>query len=170
MYKKNDSAQYSPVSVFSKGLFDKISASSLIPVFDTRVLLHHHSLDRVKNWKTMRWQGSQVNSNNASSFDILGIDKNGDDSLFYTLNKNQKEQNISNIPAADYPYVRLRMHTQDTITDIPFQLTDWLVSATPVPEGAVAPNLGVQIPPTVKYDHAVNMQYDTLADMLSSKI
>jgi hypothetical protein len=163
IYKKNDAAQYAPVSVFSKGLYDRITASSIVSAFDTAGTTTSPLFGPATSWQTMRWQGTQVNSNNTSSFDILGIDKNGNESLFYTLNKNQKQRDISNINASAYPYVRLRMHTQDTTTDIPFQLSDWLVSYIPVPEGAVAPNLGLHIPATVTFDHDVNVQYDTLS-------
>jgi hypothetical protein len=169
IYKKNDSAHYSPVSVFSRGLFDKITASSIVSVYDTAGTATSPLFGPSKAWKTMRWQGSQVNQNNTTSFDVLGVDNNGNDSLFFSLNKTKKQQDISNINAKKFRNIKLRMHTQDTTTDIPLQLSDWLVSYTPVPEGAVAPNLGVHIPPTVTYDHDVNLQYDTLAGYVTFK-
>ncbi|HXR81347.1 MAG TPA: hypothetical protein VN763_10535, partial [Saprospiraceae bacterium] len=169
IYKKNDSAHYSPISVFSRGLFDKITASSIVSVYDTAGTATSPLFGPSKAWKTMRWQGSQVNQNNTTSFDVLGVDNNGNDSLFFSLNKTKKQQDISNINAKKFRNIKLRMHTQDTTTDIPLQLSDWLVSYTPVPEGAVAPNLGVHIPPTVTYDHDVNLQYDTLAGYVTFK-
>ncbi|HYK46513.1 MAG TPA: C25 family cysteine peptidase [Parafilimonas sp.] len=163
IYKKNDSAHYSPVSVFSKGIYDHITASAIVSVYDTAGTATSPLFGPSKAWKMMTWEGSQVNHNNTTSFDVLGIDNNGNDSLFFTLNKTRKQQDISTINAKKYRNIKLRMHTQDTTTDIPLQLSDWLVSYTPVPEGAVAPNIGVHIPATVTYDHAVNVQYDTLA-------
>jgi hypothetical protein len=162
IYKKNDSGNYTPVSVFSKGVYDKITASSIVSVFDTAGTVNSPRFGPAKTWNTMRWKGNNINTNNSTSVDIIGIDNNGNDSVFYTLNKSQTQRNISNINAKNYPYVQLRMHTQDTTTDIPFQLTDWMVSYVPVPEGAIAPNLGINIPDTIIYNHAANTQYDTL--------
>ena len=162
IYKKNDSANYSPVSVFSRGLYDKITASSIVSVFDTAGTATSPLFGPAKTWNTMRWKGNNINPNNSTSVDIIGVGNNGNDSVFYTLNKSQTERSISNINAKNYPYIQLRMHTQDTTTDIPFQLTDWRVSYSPVPEGIVAPNLGINIPDTVIYNHAANTQYDTL--------
>ena len=54
------------------------------------------------------------------------------------------------------------MHTLDSVTANPYQLKDWTVEFVPVPEGALAPNIGGNIPDTLWLGHEVNLQYDTL--------
>jgi hypothetical protein len=53
----------------------------------------------------------------------------------------QKNFDVSNIDAVQFPYLRLRMRAVDSLTLTPYQLKYWQITYDPVPEGAIAPNL-----------------------------
>ncbi len=162
MFKKNESANFSPVSVFSQGYYDAISLSENLPVTDTLGYVTSPKFGPAKQWNNVSWQGADVNANNVTSLNIYGIDKNNNRSLLYTIGKSQAQQDISAISASDYPYIQLQMRTQDSVTSIPYQLNNWLVQYTPVPEGSLAANIGVSLPDTIKVIHPINTQPDTL--------
>jgi len=162
MFKKNDAAHYQPVSVLSKGLYDRILNSQNISVFDTVGTATSPLFGPAKSWNKATWNGVAQNNNNITSLDILTIDKNGKDSLWYNLTPSQQEINISSINAANYPYIKLRMHTKDALTFNPYQLQNWSVESAPVPEGAIAANLGVDIPDSINFYHNIHVAFDTL--------
>lgn len=162
IFKKNDSTNYKPVSVFSKGLYDRITVSENIPTTDTLGTITSPLFGPGKAWSKAIWNGNSINNNNITKMDIIAIDKNGKDTVFYTIDKTQNEQDISAMDAAIYPYVQLRMHSQDSITTLPFQLHDWRVEYAPVPEGALQPSLGIDIPDSINFMHATNVAFDTL--------
>ncbi len=162
IFKKNDSAHYQPVSVFSKGLYDRVTVSENIPTPDTLATITSPVFGPGKAWNKALWFGNNVNNNNISTMDIIAIDKNGRDTLFYTIDKSQQEKDVSAIDAGIYPYVQLRMHTQDSVTTQPYQLLDWRVEYEPVPEGALMPSLGKAIPDSLNFPHPINVAFDTL--------
>lgn len=162
IFKKNDSLNYKARSVFSKGIYDRISFSDNIASSDTIGSVSSPLFGPGKAWNKVLWNGSAVNKNNNTTLDILAVGKDGSDTLFYTIDTSQHSYDISSIDAAKYPNVQLRMHTTDSITANPYQLKDWTVEFVPVPEGALAPNLGGNIPDTLWLGHEVNLQYDTL--------
>lgn len=162
IFKKNDSTNYKPVSVFSNGLYDRITVSENIPTTDTLATITSPIFGPGNAWNKAVWNGSSVNKNNITSMDIIGIDKNGKDTIFYTIDKSQNEQSLTNVDAAVYPYMQLRMQTQDSITTQPFQLHDWRIEYAPVPEGALMPSLGISIPDSITFMHPINIAFDTL--------
>lgn len=162
VYKKNDATAYKTISVLSTGIYDRISLSQNFVVDDTAGYITSPKFGPGKLWKKIKWSGNAENTNNNTSLDILAINKNGEDTLLYTIAPNQPEQDISSLDANVYPFVQLRMHTADTVTVRPYQLEDWTVEFTPVAEGAIANNLGSEIPELLTFDHDVNKQFDTL--------
>lgn len=161
VFKKNDSTDYKPVSILSKGLYDRISLSQNIAVSDTLGTITSPQFGPGKSWSKVKWSGLSAN-NNITSLDIIGSDSTGKDSVFYTIDTSLHELNISAINAVAYPYLQLRMHTQDSITYIPYQLQDWSVEFEPVPEGAIDAGSTSSIPDTLFFDHQTNTVYDTL--------
>lgn len=162
VFKKNDSAHYQPVSVLSKGLYDRILNSQNISVFDTVGTVTSPLFGPAKSWNKVTWSGIAENNNTITSCDVITTDKNGSDSLWYNLAPSKQELNISLINAANYPYIKLRMHTKDAVTFTPYQLQQWGVESSPVPEGAIAANLGVNIPDSINFYHNVHVAFDTL--------
>lgn len=162
IYKKNDTTTYKTITKYSLGLYDRISLSQNYIISDSVGSITSPLFGPGKSWNKATWYGNNENSNNTTSLDIIATDKNGVDTVFYNIPATQHEQDISAIDANTYPYVKLRMNTMDSITIRPYQLTDWSVEFTPVPEGALATNLGSNIPNELAFDHDVNVQFDTL--------
>ncbi len=162
IYKKNEQGIFSPVSVFSKGLYDAISYSGNLPARDTSGSIRSVLFGPATNWSMMNWQGIDITSNNKTNIKIYGNNGKNIDSLFYTIPKNQLSQDISNINTAQWPYIKLAMQTVDTISVQPHQLKNWQVLGNAVPEGVLAPNLGMKIPHNLSFNHPVKTQYDTL--------
>jgi len=122
-----------------------------------------------KAWYKATWHGHDINNNNVSQMKVMAYDKNGKDTTFYTLEKTTNEINISAIDASKYPFVQLRMTSKDSLTALPYQLDNWSVEYAPIPEGTMAPNLGINIPDTVEYDHNINVSFDTLQGYITFK-
>ena len=162
VFKKNDSANYKPVSVFSQGIHDRISTSQNILMMDTTGAVTSPMFGPGKAWNKVKWFGTAGTNYTSAKLDVITIDKNGNDSVWYTIDTSQHELNISSINAATYPYVQLRMRTKDSSAKKPYQLQDWSVEFTPAPEGAIATNLGASIPDTVYYRHNIHVAFDTL--------
>jgi hypothetical protein len=162
IYKKNDSSTYKTITKYTLGLYDRISLSQNYIISDSTGSLTSPLFGPGKSWNKATWYGTNENGNNTTSLDIIGVDKNGADSVFYNIPTTQHVQDISNIDANTYPFVKLRMNTMDSLTIRPYQLTDWSVEFIPVPEGALATNLGSSIPSELVFDHDINVQFDTL--------
>lgn len=162
IYKKNDAGNFTPVSIFTRGLFDRISYSGNLKAKDTSGTITAPLFGPATSWSQMNWSGFDLSPNNKTIVNIYGYDGRNKDSLFFTLPKNQLSQNISTINATQWPYIRLQMKTADTITVQPHQLQYWQVTGNVVPEGAIAPNLGIQIPKQISFNHPVRTAYDTL--------
>ena len=162
IFKKNDSANYKPVTVYSKGLYDRISLSQNFNTIDTIGTITSPKFGPGTSWNKVKWSGYSENSNNTTSLDVIAFNKEGKDTVFYNIPVSQAELDVSAIDAVAYPYVQLRMNTTDSITERPYQLTDWSIEAAPIPEGAIATNLGIEIPEKVTFNHAAHLYFDTL--------
>lgn len=168
VYKKNDAENFSPVSIFSKGIYDQVIYSGNINTISTEGYVNSPKFGPAKQWQKATWKGYNINTNNTANMQVAAYDKYGNDSIFYTLSKNST-QDITNINASLYPYIQLRMPTADSSTVIPYQLQEWKLTNSPAPEGAIAPNLGINISAKLTFNHAVNMQFDTLTGFVSFK-
>ncbi|GAB3021670.1 hypothetical protein GCM10027051_28770 [Niabella terrae] len=95
-------------------------------------------------WKTLLWNGSSMDAidTDITSLQLTGIRKNGTEEVLLTgITPDRREVDISQISAADYPYLKLGLALEDSLRLTPFQLSNWSLLYTPVPEGAIAPNL-----------------------------
>ncbi|HWB25209.1 MAG TPA: C25 family cysteine peptidase [Chitinophagaceae bacterium] len=162
IFKKNDSAHFSPVTVYSDGIYDAINAQRNIGVTDTSGTVTSPKFGPAKAWRKVTWLGNDENANNITSLKVIGVDAANNDTALYTLAKTDINKDISAVDAAKYPYIKLQMQTQDSLTARPYQLQDWSVQYTPVAEGAMAPNIGVYLPDTANFSDEVNTKPDTL--------
>lgn len=114
-----------------------------------------------RNWQDVFLETTSLESNSADSlaYDIIGIDRQ----------RNQKPlksglaegaHNLSGINANQYPYLKIRAHLSDNITQTPPQLKTWLIHYDYLPEGALTP------------ETAFNFHNDTLqqGEKLSFKV
>lgn len=86
-------------------------------------------------WGKLATRISEKNGADSVSFDVFGVDLLGAESL--VKNVPAGDSLLQDIDANQFPYLRLLMHTSDTIDLTPAQLHAMLVTFTPVAEGVV---------------------------------
>jgi hypothetical protein len=87
----------------------------------------------------------------------MGVDSLGNETSLRTVGISQQDIDLTTVSASTYPYLRLRMDMVDSVNLSPFQLKYWRVDYTPVPEGAIAPNLFFTFQDTVDVGQPVNL-------------
>jgi hypothetical protein len=106
-------------------------------------------LGPAKSWKRFKWDiKANNNPNNQKSFDIIGQDVNGNETLITTVT-NLKDTSISGISATVFPYLKVKINNTDPIEGKAAQLKYWMLTADEYPEGAVSPNSVFQCPDTL---------------------
>jgi len=142
IYKKGDPS-FVPKFAFTDSIFDPVTLSANCITPDTLGFITSPRLGPAKQWGEAIWRGNSVENptDDQPSVDVIGIDANQNESLLYSLDKNTQNFDLSNIPAQIYPFLKLRMRNLDSVKLSPYQLNYWRVHYTPVPEGAIAPNL-----------------------------
>lgn len=149
IFKKNDSAHFSPHYMFSDGLYDRIIFSADFNINDTIGFATSPKFGPAKSWKNAKWNGAG-NGTNYALMNIIGIDTNGTETTLYNgIDTLQTSFNITSINAAQYPYVKLNMKNQDSVHAVPYTLNNWSVEYVGAPEGAIAPNLHFNIPDSI---------------------
>ncbi len=86
-----------------------------------------------QQWSQMALQVRQATSNDVYSVDVTGIDQTGNEVILKSVADGVN--NLSDIDANVYPFLRLTMNIQDQIDLTPVQLRQWFVKFTPSPEG-----------------------------------
>ncbi|MBK7559492.1 MAG: hypothetical protein IPI54_15135 [Chitinophagaceae bacterium] len=71
----------------------------------------------------------------------MGVTPAGLEATLFTVDSSTKDFDISSVNAVQYPYLKLKMFTRDTIQGTPYQLRYWRLNGSFVPEGALAPNI-----------------------------
>ncbi len=142
MFKKND-ASFEPKYVHSQGIYDRIylNAEPLSP--DSLGYLTSPRFGPSKQWKEVIWNGysKEPASTDNPTIDVIGINHLNMETVLYTIDKDQRHFDISEVDAESYPYMKLRMRNVDSVSLTPFQLSSWKIHYEPVPEGVLAPNI-----------------------------
>ena len=142
VYKKNDQVSLLPVSKMSDGLFDRISLSVDISTTDTLGYVTSPTFGPALSWKQVKWRGSSETTPGDVAFvTVFGVTTTGRADSLFKLNTTQQDFDISSINATQYPYVKLRLTTMDSVHYTPYQLRYWRLLYQPVPEGALAPSV-----------------------------
>jgi hypothetical protein len=151
IYRKNRSNQFTPVSKFTEGTTDNLTLSADPTSPDTLAYMYSAKYGPARNWKEMKWRGSSEVSGDIATVDVIGIKQDGSTATLFTgLTTSQQDVDISSINATTYPWVQLKLRTQDSINFTPYQLKYWRVTYDPVPEGAIAPNLYLRTKDTLE--------------------
>jgi Peptidase family C25/CARDB len=142
IYKKAD-ASFTPAFLFSAGITDKITLNVLAPTIKSSGTITSPLYGPATRWSQFHWRGAreEVSVGDSVSFNIIGVTATGVETNLLTIDSTLKDVDISSINASQYPYLKLKMFTRDTIQGTPYQLRYWRVNGTYVPEGAVAPNI-----------------------------
>jgi hypothetical protein len=148
VYKKNRQSSFTPVSLFSDGIYDKLLFSVDCPTPDTLGYITSPVFGPAKQWKDLKWRGAatDMTAGDNPTVDIIGVDGSGmETTLLSGLNLGQQDFNLSFINPVTHPFVKLRMRNVDSINQTAYQLRYWRITYTPVPEGALAPNILLQM-------------------------
>ncbi len=150
VYQKN--AAYTPSALFSDGNFDVLNHSVTMRSPDSVGRMVSPVFGPAKTWKSLKWRGTSVEATvtDNPTVSIVGIKQSGAvDTLFSGIDRSQQDFDISSINTAVYPNLQLVMRNIDSINFTPYQLAYWRLTFDPVPEGALAPNVYLQVKDTV---------------------
>lgn len=150
--KKGQNAQYTPKQVISDDDYDRINLNTTFTVPKQEGYITSPAFGPAKEWKEVHWRGaaSELTVGDTVSLTLIGVRANGTEDSITSLNLTQLDYNIQSINAQQYPYIKLRMKNRDGVTATPWQLNYWRLNYTPIPEGAIAPNITLQIKDTLE--------------------
>lgn len=91
------------------------------------------------DWGSFHWRHNPLENptNDHQSVDIIGVSNNGLSTRLYTTEA--LDTAINFISAAQFPYIRLKLNTDDSLRHTPSQLYYWRVLYKKVPEAAINP-------------------------------
>lgn len=150
VYKKNDPS-FIPRWLVGDGVYDNPTLSVNCPSPDTVGFVTSPVFGPAKGWKQLKWRGSSEAVGDTATVDVIGVKKDGsEDVLFNELTTAQQDVDVSSINPVIYPYVKLKLRTEDNVNYTPYQLRYWRITYDPVPEGVIAPNLFLNAKDTVE--------------------
>jgi len=113
-----------------------------------------------KAWSQFHYRGASAETINADStnFQIIGVDPAGAETTIYSLDSSKHDFDISSVNANQYPYLKVRMYSEDRTNATPYQLKYWRVNYTPVPEGTIAPNILFKMKDTAEQGEIIDFK------------
>lgn len=141
-YKKNHASEFAPVWTVSEGIFDAITLNVNCISPDTLGTISSPEFGPAKAWHQVIWRGLEPQHGDTSSVSVVGIAKDGSETLLFDKVPITDEQiDVSGVDAGQYPELKLKLQTKNSINFAPYQLRYWLLTYDPVPEGVIAPNI-----------------------------
>ncbi|HEY4154811.1 MAG TPA: hypothetical protein VGM24_05280, partial [Puia sp.] len=142
LFKKNDPS-FIPKQTITTNIFDKTFISTTCPSPATSGTITSPLFGPAKKWNELHWRGTSTESPSTDSvgLQVYGVDTSGNSTLIYTLHQANPDYDISSVSPSQFPYLQLKLTATDTVHATPFQLNYWRLTYTPVPEGALAPNI-----------------------------
>ncbi|MDQ6610242.1 MAG: hypothetical protein M3Y85_10520, partial [Bacteroidota bacterium] len=139
-------------SVFSEGIYDKITLSADYDTPDTIGYVTSPVFGPAVAWKEFKWNGTveDPGPGDRPTVNIIGIRSDGTvDTLIRNIDASQKSVDISSINASTYRFLQLHLTNRDSVFHTPYQLKFWRLTYDPAPEGAVMPNVLFSMKDTV---------------------
>lgn len=147
-----------PWAFFTRKGFPNVKKEAAGPAFDSFITLdailendwvfgniQSSLVGPASEWKSFHWNARPLEtpSTDSVSVSIIGVTAAGQETVFYdgvTLATPDLFNLNTTIPAAQYPYLKLRMFTRDDAHQTPSQLRRWHVLYEGVPEAALNPS------------------------------
>lgn len=150
-----------PANSFQKvgsDIFEIITAEIPITLRNVKGEVTSQLYGPAKTWGQFHWRGSseETTSKDIVSFEVFGVTNAGVETSLMSIDSTMKDVDISSINAATYPFLRIKMTNVDSLKATPYQLRYWRVNYTPVPEGAIAPNVLFTMKDTVDVGEPIN--------------
>ena len=158
VYKKGN-YEFAPKMEVSQGVNDRVTLSAECITPDSLGFITSPVFGPAKSWNDVIWNGTSVEtvSTDNPTVDVIGIDAAKNETVLFTMDRNTHNLDISSVSAATYPEMKLRMRNVDSISLSPYQLTDWKIYYQPLPEGAIAPNLLIELKDTLEIGEPMNV-------------
>lgn len=140
-YKKNDQVSFAPRTYVAADMYERAVLSYSVSSADTLGVLTSPIMGPAKNWKSLTWDGTseEMQAYDDVSIEIFGLNKAGSETLIDKISLDQKTFDLSNVNAADFPFIRLKMTAKDVVNHSAYQLKFWRLIYQPAPEGAIDP-------------------------------
>lgn len=168
-FKKNDSASFNPVSILSKGIYDRISYSKNMLVSDTVGNIKSPVFGPATRWKDGFWKATKISQSSGASFSVYAKRNDYSDSLIYSSDTLATRADLSTLDARKFPFIYFKMDTKDPISCNPVQPEKWGADFVPAPEGVLAPESGYNIKDSFLFKHDVNVGIDTISGFITFK-
>lgn len=120
----------------------KIYKRWIVQGSDIRGEWHSTTIGPAKEWKSLLWNVAARDNlplNDSTALTIVGVNRNGDETILHQR-VTDLTMDLSGIAAANYPYLKLKWLSKDSLTTTSTQLRHWRVLYTPVPEAALNPS------------------------------
>lgn len=160
LYQKGNKS-FQPKAAYTHGIYDKITLTTDVFTSAASGSVVSPLFGPAKQWDKLYWHGASLETpaTDVVSLDVIGVKAGGVESVVYNgLTQGQQEVDLSGINAQDYPFLKLKLHTTDTVNITPYQLQYWRLTYIAKPEGAIAPNLYLAIKDTVEAGEPLDIQ------------
>lgn len=158
LYKKGDPS-FPSAQVMAPNITAKAVLNVNLLVFDGIGSITTPAFGPAKQWNELRYNITSIEaiSTDNTKIELIGINSLNNEVVLGTYTPNTLVQNISSINATQYPYLKVRLTNVDTINSTPGQLDFIRLNYIPVPEGAMAPNIAVNLPDTLDVGQPANI-------------
>jgi hypothetical protein len=158
VYKKGG-YDFVPKMEVSQGVNDRVTLSAECITPDSIGFITSPVFGPAKSWGDVIWNGTSVEtvSNDNPTVEVIGIDAAKTETVLFTMDRNTHTLDVSTVDAAIYPEMKLRMRNIDSVSLSPYQLSDWKIYYQPLPEGAIAPNLLIDLKDTLEIGEPLNI-------------
>ncbi|MGG9960766.1 C25 family cysteine peptidase [Ferruginibacter sp. SUN106] len=160
MFFKKGSGSFVPVQNMGAAADTYIAESVLLGTKSIAGTITSPVFGPAKSWSQFHYRGNSIEAVNADSinFQIIGITPSGTEATVFTLDSTKHDFDISSVNATQYPYLKLKMYSEDRTNATPYQLRYWRLNYTPVPEGTIAPNILFNMKDTVEQGEVIDFK------------
>lgn len=141
MYQKNN-ASFTPVNTIGNSFSDIISEHIPISGVWNSGNINSTTIGPAISWGSFHWRyhASELPTNDNQQVAIYGLNNAGNETLLATV-LTVSDTTLNFIDANIYPFLRLKLLSDDLVDRTPVQLDYWRVLFHKAPEGAMNPNL-----------------------------
>jgi hypothetical protein len=133
-------------------IFELVTATLPLTISQTSGSVTTKLIGPASTWNYFNWGGKPSETTGGADslyFELYGVTPTGTETFLARVDSSQKLYPLSSVSATQYPYMRVKMFNFDTAKATPYQLDFWRIFYTPIPEGAIAPNLSFNLNDTV---------------------
>jgi hypothetical protein len=129
-----------------------VTATLPLTISETKGAVTTKKIGPASAWNYFNWGGKPSETTGGADslyFELYGVTPTGSETFLARVDSSQKLFNLSSVSTTQYPYMKVKMFNFDTAKATPYQLDFWRIFYTPIPEGAIAPNLSFNLNDTV---------------------